>query len=220
MKLTSQLTFASTSSCAVALTIMTATFLVPCHFAPYALASDNVATDPNSAIASTWWPALRNTWTPIGVKNHPFRFNVLYNGTVIADPHPLRDIGGHPIKTYLAPFADFGVQMTFSPSIDGQLPPVRTQPYQLSALPDGGVGMQGWDPRPTPLLWTRWPFTHHTGNTGVVLREEVFAHTPNGKPVETGASLSMHGFAFRLNMWTRSSPPPPPQCSFISVIPA
>jgi hypothetical protein len=129
---------------------------------------------------------LRNVWTPVGVKNHPFRFNVLYNGTVLADPHPLRDIGGHAIKTYLAPYAEFGVQMTFLPSIDGNLPAVRTQPYQLSASPDGGVGLQGWDPRPAPLLWTRWPITHHTGNTGVVLREEVFAHTPNGKPVKTG----------------------------------
>lgn len=149
-------------------------------------AVETCSGDPSAATARTWWPALRNVWTPVGVKNHPFRFNVLYNGTVLADPHPLRDIGGHPIKTYLAPFADSGVQLTFVPSLDGSLPPVRSQPYQLSASPDGGVGLQGWDPRPTPLLSTRWPITHQTGNTGVVLREEVFAHTPSGKPVETG----------------------------------
>jgi len=145
-----------------------------------------VPPEPNAAFASTWWPPLRNVWTPIELRSHPFRFNVLYNGTLIANPHPLREISGHPIKTYLAPFKDLGVQLTFIPSLDGSCPPRPDHPYQLSSTMDGGVGWQGWEDRPTPVLWTRWPLTHFYGNVGVVLRESVFAHTPQGALIVTG----------------------------------
>jgi hypothetical protein len=145
-----------------------------------------VAPEPNAATASAWWPPLRNVWTPIGLKSHPFRFNVLYNGTIIANPHPLGEILGHPIKTYLARYAGLGVQLTFIPSLDGTCPPAPNHPYQLSSMLDGGVGLQGWEDRPAPVLWTRWPLTHKYGNTGVALRESVFAHTPKGATVRTG----------------------------------
>lgn len=47
--------------------------------------------------------------------------------------------------------------------------------------------MQGWDDsHATPILWTRWPMNYFDGSSGIVVREEVFAHTPGGKPVETG----------------------------------
>src|SRR5262245_39254757 len=75
----------------------------------FSAAAEVSSPEPNAKTAYTWWPALRNVWTPVGVRNHPCRFNVLYNGTVLADPHPLRDMGGHPIRSYLAPYADFGV---------------------------------------------------------------------------------------------------------------
>ena len=60
-------------------------------------------------IASGWWPEIENTWVPIGWKDHPLRFNVLYNGTLIAQPvrYPARGQG---------------VQLTFLPSHDG-VPP-------------------------------------------------------------------------------------------------
>lgn len=137
--------------------------------------------------AQNWWPPLRNVWTPVGVKNHPFRFTVLYNGTIVADPHPIQDSMGRPIKEYLKPYAGQGVQLTLRPSLDGSLPTSTDQPYQLSSLPDGGVGLQGWnDHHPTPVLWTRWPITHYNGNSGVVVLQEVFAHTPGGQQVVTG----------------------------------
>jgi len=42
--------------------------------------------EPDAAVAAGWWPPQRNVWTPIGWKDHLFRFNVLYDGTVIASP--------------------------------------------------------------------------------------------------------------------------------------
>ena len=88
-------------------------------------------SEPNVEVASAWWPEMENTWVPIGWKDHPLRFNVLYNGTLIAQPvrYPARGQG---------------VQLTFVASRDGK-PPASTssEPYQLRSR-DGGVGDQGW----------------------------------------------------------------------------
>ncbi len=53
------------------------------------------AAEPNVEIASAWWPEMENTWILIGWKDHPLRFNILYNGTVIAQPvrYPARGQG-------------------------------------------------------------------------------------------------------------------------------
>jgi hypothetical protein len=160
--------------------------------------SETGGAEASFEAAKHWWPPLRNVWTPVGVKNHPFRFTLLYNGTVIADTHPLRAMAAGPIKEYLNPYIGQGVQLTLTPSLDGSVPPRVDHAYQLSSRPDGGVGMQGWDDSHTaPVLWTRWPIMHHTGNTGVVVREAVFAHTPGGLPVRTGKEL--------LYLWMRLS---------------
>jgi hypothetical protein len=143
--------------------------------------------EPNFENSKNWFPPLRNVWTPVGVKNHPFRFTLLYNGTVVADTHPLRMMPAGPIKEYLNPYIGQGVQLTLTPSFDGSIPARPDHPYQLSSLPDGGVGMQGWDSEhATPVLWTRWPMNHMTGSSGVVVREEVFAHMPGGNRASTG----------------------------------
>ncbi len=125
-------------------------------------------TEPNVEIASAWWPEMENTWVPIGWKDHPLRFNVLDDGTLIAQPvrYPARGQG---------------VQLTFLPSHDGELPAsIGNGPYPLRS-PDGRVGDQGWSDNATPVLWTRWQ------QDGVSLRQEVFAHVPGGGPVKTGA---------------------------------
>lgn len=165
-----------------------------CLLALYAflLGAGGIATGAQQGEASfesakNWWPPQRNVWTPVGVKSHPFRFNLLYNGTIVAEPHPLRDILGHQIKTYLMPYAGLGVQLSFSPSLDGVLPPDQPHPYQLSSRADGGVGAQGWDENhAAPVLWTRWPGNYFYVNSGVVVRQEVFARTANGEEVKTG----------------------------------
>lgn len=124
--------------------------------------------EANAEIASAWWPEMENTWVPIGWKDHPLRFNVLYNGTLIAQPvrYPARGQG---------------VQLTFQPSRDGEPRlSTSTEPYQLRSR-DGGVGDQGWTESAAPVLWTR------LAQDGVVLRQEVFAHLKDGVPVKTGA---------------------------------
>ena len=143
--------------------------------------------EPNFETAKNWFPPLRNVWTPIGVKNHPFRFTMLYNGTIVADTHPLRSMPAGPIKEYLNPYIGQGVQLTLTPSFDGSIPARPDRSFQLSSRPDGGVGMQGWDDsHATPVLWTRWPMSTMYGSTGVVVREEVFAHTPGANEGKTG----------------------------------
>ncbi|MBA3480904.1 MAG: hypothetical protein H0T51_03720, partial [Pirellulales bacterium] len=145
------------------------------------------AEEANFETAKNWFPPVRNVWTPVGVKNHPFRFTLLYNGTIIADTHPLRSMPAGPIKEYLNQYIGQGVQLTLSPTFDGSIPPEVKHSYQLSSRPDGGVGMQGWDDEhAAPVLWTRWPMNYFSGSSGVVVRQEVFAHTPGAKPVETG----------------------------------
>jgi hypothetical protein len=123
--------------------------------------------EPNVEVASTWWPEMENTWVPIGWKDHPLRFNVLYDGTVIAQPvrYPARGQG---------------VQLTFLPSRDGE-PPVNigTRPYQLRSR-DGGVGDQAWTDDATPVLRTRWR------QDGIIFRQDVFAHLKGGRQVKTG----------------------------------
>jgi hypothetical protein len=152
---------------------------------------DNVAqvfsAEANFETAQNWFPPVRNVWTPVGLKNHPFRFTLLYNGTIVAEPHPLRGMSNGPIKEYLNPYIGQGFQLTLTPSFDGSLPAAINHPYQYSSRPDGGVGAQGWDDdHAAPILWTRWSMNHHTGNSGVVLRQDVFAHTPGGKAIVTG----------------------------------
>lgn len=145
------------------------------------------AGEPDFEAAKNWLPAMRNVWTAVGLPNHPFRFNVLYNGTIVADPHPLRDINGTRIKTYLDAHVGRGVQLSVTASPDGKLPPRAEHSFQLSSRPDGGVGMQAWDDsHAAPVLATRWPMTTLTGNTGVVVRQEVFAHIAGGGPVRSG----------------------------------
>ena len=45
--------------------------------------------EPDSRSAALWWPAQRNVWTPLGWRDHMFRFNLVYNGTLVADPVPV-----------------------------------------------------------------------------------------------------------------------------------
>ncbi|NUQ64055.1 MAG: hypothetical protein HUU20_16380 [Pirellulales bacterium] len=123
--------------------------------------------EPNAEAASAWWPEMENTWVPIGWKDHPLRFNVLYNGTLIAQPvrYPARGQG---------------VQLTFLTSRSGEVPANQnTQPYPLRSC-DRGVGDQGWSDNAAPVLWTRWE------QDGLIVRQEVFAHMQGGGPVKTG----------------------------------
>ncbi|MEA1996044.1 MAG: hypothetical protein U9N45_00310 [Gemmatimonadota bacterium] len=134
-----------------------------------------VQPEPNAGLAEFWWPPQRNVWTPIGWKDHFFRFSVLYNGTVIAQTH----MGRESTKKW----DGLGVQLTVTPSESVRIPePHGPEPYQLSDNPDCGVGNQGWTENPTPVLWTEWPISNH----GLVMRKEIFAHIPGAGDIESG----------------------------------
>ncbi|WP_328992683.1 twin-arginine translocation signal domain-containing protein [Kribbella sp. NBC_01245] len=131
-----------------------------------------------------WWPNPRNVWTPIGWKDHLFRYNVTYNGSVIAAPRPLgRTTSAVSDPTYVRDrlqldMVPWGGWFTSGPMRD--LYPgnfyVYREDYGLY-----GHGTQSWADHPTPVLQTDW-----AQSNGVVLRQSVFAHTLGGVDVETG----------------------------------
>src|SRR4051812_15091027 len=97
-----------------------------------------VLLEPNAELASLWWPEQRNVWTAIGWKDHYFRFNVVYNGTIICEPCP------HfaPVRPNALQWKGQSFQLTFMPTTDGMplpLPPQQTQLWRI----DGGNGIQG-----------------------------------------------------------------------------
>ena len=53
---------------------------------PPLAASTPAAPEPNFELASQWWPELPNKWTAVGWRDHLYRFNVLYNGTLMNFP--------------------------------------------------------------------------------------------------------------------------------------
>lgn len=133
-----------------------------------------MTTEPDVAAALGWWPAQRNVWTPIGWKDHLFRFNVVYNGTVIAEPCPALMRRPHADR-----FEGEDFQLTPALYDGGDLPALPVEPTPLYKL-DGGFGRQGWCVGATPVLWTEWPV-----QDGLVVRQETFAHLPAGR-VTTG----------------------------------
>jgi hypothetical protein len=132
--------------------------------------------EANVSIAKTWWPDQRNVWTPIGWKDHFFRFNVLYNGTVLFEP-----CSGWTSREHAKEYRGRDAQLTFTPWPDTNAPGVPKERIQLWKL-DGGHGLQGWRTNSqTPVLWTKYPL-----NEGLVIEQEVFAHVSGGKKIESG----------------------------------
>lgn len=123
--------------------------------------------EPNYTLAGTWWTDLPDIWTPIGWKDHLFRFNVLWNGTICAEPC---------LNRRTEAWKGQGIQLAFVPSI-GEGYPGR---WPVCHTRDDGMVMQGWNDGAAPVLWSEW------SNAGLLLRQDVFAHIPGGRPVETG----------------------------------
>jgi hypothetical protein len=42
--------------------------------------------EPDARTALTWWTPQRGVWTPIGWKDHLFRFTSVYNGAILVTP--------------------------------------------------------------------------------------------------------------------------------------
>lgn len=114
-------------------------------------------SEPDITAALKCWDELSNKWTPIGWKEHIFRFDVLFNGTIHGQPW---------IKRRGQRWQGLGIQLSFAD---------RGHRY------DSGAFVQKWDDCPAPVLLTEWQ------HQGFLMRQRVFAHCPSGAPDVEGA---------------------------------
>lgn len=147
-------------------------------------------SEPNVEVASTWWPEMENVWTPVGWKDHLFRFNVLFTGDIVAEPDPCLWF----CKKQTSPYVGQGVQLTFIPAVNDTIPPApgwsyapieHKDNYRLTDASGNRFGTQGWRDHATPVLWTEWR-QPNPSLSGLVLKKEFFGHISGGKDVETG----------------------------------
>jgi len=129
--------------------------------------------EPNVELAKLWWPEQFSVWTPIGWKDHSFKFTVLYNGTLVCEPAP-------GFCQHGVPWRGQNFQLTFRASADGLPRPLPAGPVPIWSL-DGGQGIQGWvKGHETPVLWTEY-----RDQAGIVLKSEMFAHITSNEDVVT-----------------------------------
>ncbi len=128
-------------------------------------------TEPTFEAACQWWPDTPNIWTPLGWKDHLFRFNVLWNGTILADPTGQRN---HRAQRWRGQ----GVQIALAPHHSERFREIGTMSAFLRH--DDGMVRQGWHDTAAPLLWSEF------SRDGVMLRSDTFAHIPGGGDVQTG----------------------------------
>lgn len=117
--------------------------------------------------ACRWWDDLPNIWTPLAWKDHLFRFNVLWNGTVLAQPN---------LNRRTSKWEGEGLQLTVSPHYTEW----HNEWGTGYLYHDDGTVHQGWLEDDAPVLWTEW------SRDGVLTRSEMFAHTPGGGETERG----------------------------------
>jgi hypothetical protein len=130
----------------------------------------DVAAEPDMATALGWWSELPNKWTPVGWRDHLFRFNVLFNGTLIAQPN---------LNRRTSQWAGQGIQLSFMPS------PLRTFGIGslISEFPrhDDGRVIQEWTRDPAPVLRSNWV------EDGLLLSQDIFAHLAGDGSTQTGS---------------------------------
>jgi hypothetical protein len=149
-----------------------------------ALPALSLAEEANVELARKWWPELTNVITPVGWRDHFHRFNIVYEGTIIARP-PTKP--PQPDKDQSDPLA--GVQLAFWPVPDSKTRAPTTQ--EMIEMNGKHVGDQGWADGPTPVLWTRWKPGTRQGEpasllAGLELRSFAFAHKSGGGESVTG----------------------------------
>ena len=133
------------------------------------------APEPNYELASQWWPELPNKWTAVGWRDHLYRFNVLYNGTLMNFPVRQNRVGGK----------EPGAQFTFYPYDNPELQVPYFSLDGLGPSRDSGYVQQGWAEETAPVLWSSWIGYRQT-STLAIMRQAVFAHIPGGGAIQTG----------------------------------
>lgn len=126
--------------------------------------------EPDFNTAAGWWTDLPNIWTTLGWKDHMQRFNVLWNGTLLALPNRTKR-GNIPAVNE--------AQISFIPHHNK-----NSSDDVYSDMPylnhDDNLCNQGWEPGDAPVLWTDIPAD------GLGNRIRMFAHVPGGTAVTTG----------------------------------
>jgi hypothetical protein len=122
------------------------------------------APEPDFRTASGWWADLWNIWTPVGWNDHLHRFNVLWDGTVLAKPDMNRRSQG------------LGLQLSLTPDFEDWVRRYKTDRLRQ----DDRQVRQGWVRDDAPVLWSEW------SRGGRRIRSEVFAHLPGGGEVRAG----------------------------------
>lgn len=130
----------------------------------------HVGKEPNYHTACEWWSDVRDYATPVGWKNHMFRFNVLFNGTLLADLAPRLIYA--PWKRFAA-WEGQGVQINF-PYLDA------FHWWEHFGRGDNRMTRQSWTDNPTPVLRSEWP------RYGLLIRQEIFGFIPGAGDVQTG----------------------------------
>lgn len=131
--------------------------------------------EPDFQLASQWWPELPNKWTAVGWRDHLYRFNVLYNGTLMNFPVRQSRVGG----------SEPGAQFTFFPYDN---PELKVPYFSLDGLGpsrDSGYVRQGWAEEVAPVLWSSWIGYRQTSSL-VIMRQDIFAHVPGGEAIRSG----------------------------------
>src|ERR1051325_7287492 len=105
------------------------------------------SSEPDFRTACGWWPDLEAIWTPVGWKNHLFRFNVFSNGMILAQP----DLNRRTEK-----WQGQGTQLTFVASpfyrFDDFVP-IQNTAYTTE---DDNTIRQGWESTDAPVLWSEF----------------------------------------------------------------
>lgn len=128
--------------------------------------------EPTAAIAATWWPPMRNVWTPIAWPDHALRFNVLFDGSILCQPE-----GGGLAKAHLAKYRDLGVRLTTWPAGIAAANAQGREPHLLATRSGFNAGRQGWNRSAAPVLWT----DYRVSDRGYLVRQEIFAHAANSE---------------------------------------
>jgi len=113
--------------------------------------------EPNLEIARNWWAENPNKRTPIGWKNHPQQFVVMYNGIIIS-------------PSVVLTFNDPNVRPDLQLQVDGR---TEVQGWNNCEAP---VLWTRW-----------FPYTYSArAFDGVQIQQEVFVHLPGATDINTG----------------------------------
>lgn len=123
--------------------------------------------EPDFQTATLWWSDLPNIWTPLGWKDHLCRFNVLWNGCILAQPY---------MNRRTAAWKGQGLQLAITPHYTEW----HSDWAAAHLRHDDGMVKQGWEDDDAPVLWTEW------AKDGLLLRAHMFAHVPGGVEVKSG----------------------------------